>query len=82
MKSSIALFLASASLVYSQTSNVTEPSLSDIRAAAVSTKPSSPVSNVPGLSFDRFFQVWLENIVRFKSIALNSLVVLVPSLSN
>lgn len=26
-------------------------------------KPSSPVSNVKGLSFNRFVDIWLENIV-------------------
>ena len=26
-------------------------------------KPSSPVSNVKGLSFNRFVDIWLENVV-------------------
>jgi acid phosphatase len=38
-----------------------QPSLSAI-AAAVQTAPAlSPVSNVKGVAFDRFVQVWLEN---------------------
>lgn len=34
-------------------------------ASAQSTlKPSSPVSDVEGLAFNRFVNIWLENIVR------------------
>ncbi|GMF79482.1 unnamed protein product [Aspergillus oryzae] len=62
MKSFIASLFA-ASLAYAQTATESEPSLSDIEKAAATTEPYSPVSNVTGLAFDRFFQVWLENIV-------------------
>ena len=47
-----------------QTIQGTEPSLQDIRDAIAAVEPSSPVSNVRGLAFDRFYQIWLENIVR------------------
>lgn len=40
-----------------------EPSLSAIEAAAATATPLSPVSHVKGLAFDRFYQVWLENVV-------------------
>jgi acid phosphatase len=63
MKSSIATLLATASLTYAQTATEKEPSLSAIESAAASIKPYSPVSNVEGVAFNRFFQVWLENIV-------------------
>ncbi|KAE8135618.1 phosphoesterase family-domain-containing protein [Aspergillus pseudotamarii] len=61
MKSFLASLFA-ASLAYAQTATESEPSLSDIEKAAATTEPYSPVSNVTGLAFDRFFQVWLENI--------------------
>ena len=41
-----------------------EPSLSQIEATAATVTPISPVSDVKGVAFDRFFQVWLENTVR------------------
>lgn len=62
MKSFVTAFLA-ASLAYARTETEKNPSQSEIEAAAASTEPYSPVSNVKGLAFDRFFQVWLENIV-------------------
>ncbi|KAE8415262.1 phosphoesterase-domain-containing protein [Aspergillus pseudocaelatus] len=37
------------------------PSLSEIEATAATTLPESPVSNVKGLAFDRFYQLWMEN---------------------
>lgn len=63
MKSSVATLLATVSLVYAQTATEKEPSLSAIESAAASIQPYSPVSNVEGVAFNRFFQVWLENIV-------------------
>ncbi|KAG2418275.1 hypothetical protein HFD88_001376 [Aspergillus terreus] len=62
MKYPIAAALLAASLASAQTAKEEEPSLSEIEAAAATTLPYSPVSNVKGLAFDRFFQVWLENI--------------------
>ncbi|KIW13110.1 hypothetical protein PV08_08297 [Exophiala spinifera] len=38
-----------------------EPSVAAIQSAAAAVKPLSPTSNVKGLAFDRFYQVWLEN---------------------
>ncbi|RAL17606.1 acid phosphatase [Aspergillus homomorphus CBS 101889] len=37
------------------------PSLSDIATAAATAVPEAPVSNVQGLAFDRFYQLWMEN---------------------
>ncbi|KAI1617053.1 acid phosphatase [Exophiala viscosa] len=39
-----------------------EPSLTAIQSAEATVKPVTPVSNVEGASFKRFYQVWLENI--------------------
>lgn len=63
MKSSVALLLASVAWASAQTAHESEPSLAEIREAAATTQPYSPVSFVPGRAFDRFYQVWLENIV-------------------
>lgn len=62
MKSFVAALLA-ASVAYARTGTEKKPSQSEIEAAAASTEPHSPISNVKGLAFDRFVQVWLENIV-------------------
>ncbi|GAQ44343.1 hypothetical protein AtubIFM55763_011433 [Aspergillus tubingensis] len=62
MKTTVAFLLAAASVAYAQVTNVSEPSLSSIEKDAATIKPYSPVSNVQGLAFNRFFQIWLENI--------------------
>jgi acid phosphatase len=40
-----------------------QPTLTAIEAAAATQAVLSPVSNVKGVAFDRFIQVWLENTV-------------------
>ncbi|KAB8339134.1 hypothetical protein FH972_022070 [Carpinus fangiana] len=50
--------LALASLALAQ-NTATAPS--DVYAAQATAKSSSPVSFVPGLAFDRFITIWLEN---------------------
>ncbi|KAJ5139756.1 Acid phosphatase [Penicillium atrosanguineum] len=62
MKGSLASLLAAAVLARAQIATTSEPAISQITAAAASTKPESPTSDVKGLAFDRFYQVWLENI--------------------
>jgi len=64
MKTVIALLMGVAALVIAQTATTSEPALADIHAAAATIKPEVTVSNVKGLVFDRFYQIWLENIVR------------------
>jgi len=39
------------------------PSLAEVEAAAATVVPYSPVSNVKGLAFDKFHQIWFENQV-------------------
>ncbi|KAI3139220.1 hypothetical protein CBS147326_2898 [Penicillium roqueforti] len=61
MKAVIAVLLGVATLTVAQTATTSEPALADIQAAET-TKPEVTVSDVKGLAFDRFYQVWLENI--------------------
>lgn len=63
MKSTVTSLLAAASVAYAQVANVSEPSLATIEKNAATIEPYSPVSNVQGLAFNRFYQIWLENIV-------------------
>lgn len=63
MKTVATLFLMVA-VARALVTTISEPSLSQIGAAAATVLPESPVSNVKGLSFDRFYQIWLENTVR------------------
>jgi acid phosphatase len=45
------------------TSSLIEPAFTQIEASAATATALSPVSNVPGVGFDRFVQIWLENTV-------------------
>lgn len=62
MKTAAAL-LSMAAMARALVATTSEPALSQIRAAQATTLPESPVSNVKGVAFDRFYQVWLENTV-------------------
>lgn len=59
---SAVLLLAAAGAAVAQLATTSEPALSDIQAAAATVVPSSPKSDVEGVAFKRFYQVWLENI--------------------
>lgn len=63
MKAVALNLLAAAAVARAGVATVSEPSLSQIKKAQATTLPESPTSNVKGLAFDRFYQVWLENIV-------------------
>lgn len=63
MKASVAAFLAAATLASAKTINVSEPSAAQIAADRATVVPLSPTSDVKGLAFDRFIQIWLENTV-------------------
>ncbi|KAJ6102143.1 hypothetical protein N7486_004570 [Penicillium sp. IBT 16267x] len=54
--------LATAAVAFAGLTTISEPALSDIVKAQATTLPEVTTSNVKGLAFDRFFQVWLENI--------------------
>ncbi|KIX93022.1 uncharacterized protein Z520_11295 [Fonsecaea multimorphosa CBS 102226] len=68
MMKSIALLVAAGSLAaatpYGTPPPVStvEPSLSQIQQSAATAKSLSPKSNVKGVGFNRFYQIWLENI--------------------
>ena len=64
MKAVLAVLMGSAALATAQTATTSEPAVADIHAAAATTKPEVTTSDVKGLAFDRFYQVWPENIVR------------------
>lgn len=59
----IAAVLAVAGLAAGATITTTEPALAAIKAAQQTTVPLAWTSNVTGKAFDRFYQVWLENVV-------------------
>jgi acid phosphatase len=61
---SLVTLIGGLSLVVAQTSSVKYPSLEEIEAARATVQPYSPVSNVKGLAFDRFVNIWFENTVR------------------
>lgn len=63
MKLVFLTLLATAAVVLAGLATVSEPALSNIKEAQATTLPEVTTSNVKGLVFDRFFQVWLENIV-------------------
>lgn len=63
MKAAIATLLTTAILARADVISTSEPPYPQITAAAASVKPATPVSDVKGLAFNRFFQVWLENTV-------------------
>lgn len=57
------LLLTAAGAAVAQLATTSEPSLSQIEAAAATVVPSTSTSNVEGLAFKRFYQVWMENVV-------------------
>lgn len=63
MKLVFLTLLVTAAVALASLVTVSEPALSDIKKAQATTLPEVTTSNVKGLVFDRFFQVWLENIV-------------------
>ena len=63
MKYSLATLLGVIASTSAKTATTTQPSLTDIAASAATVAPFSPVSNVDGVAFKRFYQIWFENIV-------------------
>jgi acid phosphatase len=57
------LLLTAAGAAVAQLATTSEPALSQIEQAAATVVPSSPVSNVEGVAFKHFYQVWMENVV-------------------
>jgi acid phosphatase len=50
-------------LAAAETSTEQYPTAAEIAASQASVLPYSPVSNVKGLAFDRFVDIWIENTV-------------------
>lgn len=59
--------LAVLNVATAATITTSEPSLPEIQAAQATTLPETTNSDVGGVAFDRFYQIWLENIVRSRS---------------
>jgi acid phosphatase len=63
MKAVFTIFLAMVALAVGQIATIKEPALTAIQAAAATVKPELTTSDIKGSVFDRFYQVWFENIV-------------------
>lgn len=59
---------AGALAVASASYSVANPSTAEVEAAAATVQPLSPTSNVKGLAFNRFVNIWFEN-QQFKTVA-------------
>lgn len=59
--------LAVLNVAAAATITTSEPSLPEIQAAQATTLPETTNSDVKGVAFDRFYQIWLENIVSSRS---------------
>lgn len=62
-QTTLAAFVGALTLASAKTSTVEYPTEAQIKAAAATVQPYSPVSNVKGLAFNRFVQIWIENTV-------------------
>lgn len=63
MKLLALILLGAASVARAAVATTSEPAMTEIQQARATTLPESPTSDVKGLAFNRFYQVWLENIV-------------------
>ncbi|KAJ5946149.1 hypothetical protein N7454_002988 [Penicillium verhagenii] len=62
-KQTLSAFIGTLSLASALTIPAADdvPTLAEVEAAAATVIPLSPVSNVKGLAFDKFHQIWFEN---------------------
>ncbi|KAJ5711414.1 phosphoesterase family-domain-containing protein [Penicillium malachiteum] len=58
----VTAILALAGMAAGATITTTEPALAAIKAAQATTVPETWSTNVTGKAFDRFYQIWLENV--------------------
>lgn len=61
----VAALLVVAGLANGATITTSEPAVAAIDQAQATTVPQTWTSNVKGKAFDRFYQIWLENVVCF-----------------
>jgi acid phosphatase len=64
-KQTLLAFVGALALATGTTTTEETPTQAEIDAARATALPYSPVSNVKGLAFDRFVNIWLENTVGF-----------------
>lgn len=69
-KQILVTLLGGISLALAKTATTELPSRAEIEAAQATVLPHSPVSNVKGLSFNRFVNIWLENTVHPSNVQL------------
>lgn len=62
-KQTLLAFVGALALAAAKTITEKNPTQAEIDAARATVLPYSPVSNVKGLAFDRFVDIWLENTV-------------------
>lgn len=62
-KESLVCLLGGLSVAAAQSGPAQDPSKAEIAKNRASVEPYSPVSNVEGLAFNRFVNIWLENTV-------------------
>ncbi|KAJ5978587.1 hypothetical protein N7501_001929 [Penicillium viridicatum] len=60
-KQTLLAFVGALALAAAETTTEQTPTQAEIDAARDTVLPYSPVSNVKGLAFDRFVNIWLEN---------------------
>jgi acid phosphatase len=59
----VVTFVSAATSVKEPPESTINPAKTAIDAAAATQPALSPVTDVKGVAFDRFYQVWLENTV-------------------
>lgn len=62
-KESLVCLLGGLSVAAAQSGSAQDPSKAEIAENRATVEPYSPVSNVEGLAFNRFVNIWLENTV-------------------
>lgn len=62
-KQTLLAFVGALALAAAKTTTEVNPTQAEIDADRLTARPYSPVSNVRGLVFDRFVNIWLENTV-------------------
>lgn len=64
-KQTLTAFVGALALASAKTISTSDeyPTAAEIAASQASVLPYSPVSNVKGLAFNRFAQIWIENTV-------------------
>lgn len=62
-KESLVSLLGALAPALAQSTPAQDPSAQKIARSRATVQPHSPVSNVEGLAFNRFVNIWLENTV-------------------